>query len=114
MLAYRHRLIFVTFALAWLLYIDRIAISTAKGPLTAAFGLPDTQFGWALAAFALTCKLEGIIPALESSHAIARVGELAKEVGKGGIVVLNLSGRGDKESSTCSKHRGEAGASLLS
>ena len=68
----------------------------------------------ALAAFALTCKLEGIIPALESSHAIARVGELAKEVGKGGIVVLNLSGRGDKDIATVAKHMGEAGASLLS
>ncbi|MDC7682951.1 tryptophan synthase subunit beta [Asticcacaulis sp. BYS171W] len=51
----------------------------------------------ALDAFQLTSKLEGIIPALESSHAIARVGELAQDVGKGGIVVLNLSGRGDKD-----------------
>jgi tryptophan synthase beta chain len=68
----------------------------------------------ALAAFTLTCKLEGIIPALESSHAIARVGELAQEVGKGGIVVLNLSGRGDKDIATVAKHMGEAGASLLS
>jgi len=60
MLAYRHRLIVVTFALAWLLYIDRIAISTAKGPLTAAFGLTDTQFGWALSAFALGYALSQI------------------------------------------------------
>ena len=60
MLAYRHRLIFVTFTLAWLLYIDRIAISTAKGPLTAAFGLSDTQFGWALSAFALGYALSQI------------------------------------------------------
>src|SRR6185312_5973097 len=60
MLAYRHRLIVVTFALAWLLYIDRIAISTAKGPLTAAFGLTDTQFGWALSAFTLGYALSQI------------------------------------------------------
>ena len=53
MIAYRHRLIFVTFSLAWLLYIDRIAISTAKGPIAGAFNLTDTQFGWALSAFAL-------------------------------------------------------------
>jgi tryptophan synthase beta chain len=60
----------------------------------------------ALEAFTLTCKLEGIIPALESSHAIARVGELAKEVGKGGIVVLNLSGRGDKDINTVANRMG--------
>ncbi len=61
----------------------------------------------ALEAFTLTSKLEGIIPALESSHAIARVGDLAKEVGKGGIVVLNLSGRGDKDIFTVAKAMGE-------
>jgi tryptophan synthase beta chain len=61
----------------------------------------------ALEAFALTSKLEGIIPALESSHAIARVGDLAKEVGKGGVVVLNLSGRGDKDIFTVAKAMGE-------
>ncbi len=54
----------------------------------------DTE---ALEAFQLTSRLEGIIPALECSHALARVGEVAKDVGKGGIVVLNLSGRGDKD-----------------
>jgi tryptophan synthase beta chain len=51
----------------------------------------------ALEAFQLCARLEGIIPALESSHAIARIGEVAKEVGKGGVVVMNLSGRGDKD-----------------
>lgn len=61
----------------------------------------------ALEAFQLTSKLEGIIPALESSHAIARVGDLAKEVGKGGIVVLNLSGRGDKDIFTVAKALGQ-------
>ncbi len=63
----------------------------------------DTE---ALEAFQLTSKLEGIIPALESAHAIARVGELAREVGKGGIVVLNLSGRGDKDIFTVAKALG--------
>ncbi|WAC49964.1 tryptophan synthase subunit beta [Asticcacaulis sp. SL142] len=54
----------------------------------------DTE---ALEAFQLTSRLEGIIPALECAHALARVGEIAKDVGKDGIVVLNLSGRGDKD-----------------
>jgi len=54
----------------------------------------------ALAAFQLCAELEGIIPALESAHAIARVGDIAREVGKDGVVVLNLSGRGDKDVAT--------------
>ena len=58
----------------------------------------------ALEAFTLTSRLEGIIPALESSHALAKVGDLAIQVGKGGIVVLNLSGRGDKDIDTVAKH----------
>ena len=51
----------------------------------------------ALEAFQLCARLEGILPALESSHALARVGEVARDIGKGGIVILNLSGRGDKD-----------------
>ncbi|MFZ5668376.1 MAG: tryptophan synthase subunit beta [Pseudomonadota bacterium] len=51
----------------------------------------------ALDAFRLCAELEGIIPALESSHAIARLPEVCAEVGKDGIVVLTLSGRGDKD-----------------
>ncbi|MDC7676867.1 tryptophan synthase subunit beta [Asticcacaulis machinosus] len=66
----------------------------------------------ALEAFQLTSKLEGIIPALESSHAIARVGDLAKEVGKGGIVVLNLSGRGDKDIFTVANALGQTMSGL--
>jgi tryptophan synthase beta chain len=54
----------------------------------------------ALAAFQLCAELEGIIPALESSHALARLPEIAKDVGKDGIIVLNLSGRGDKDVAT--------------
>ena len=48
----------------------------------------------------MCAELEGIIPALESAHAIAKVGQLAQEVGKGGIVALCLSGRGDKDVGT--------------
>jgi tryptophan synthase beta chain len=51
----------------------------------------------ALDAFALLARLEGILPALESAHALARLPEVAAETGKGGLVVLGLSGRGDKD-----------------
>ena len=60
----------------------------------------------ALEAFQLCSRLEGIIPALEPSHALARVGEIANEVGKGGNVVLNLCGRGDKDIFSVAKHLG--------
>lgn len=49
----RHLLVAATFTLSMLLYVDRIAISTAKQPLTGDLGLTDTQFGWTLSAFAL-------------------------------------------------------------
>jgi tryptophan synthase beta chain len=51
----------------------------------------------ALAAFQLCARLEGILPALEPSHALARIGEIAKDVGAGGAIVMNLCGRGDKD-----------------
>ncbi|MCS7278195.1 MAG: tryptophan synthase subunit beta [Aquificaceae bacterium] len=51
----------------------------------------------ALEGFKLLSKLEGIIPALEPAHAVPRVVELAREIGKDGIVLFNLSGRGDKD-----------------
>ncbi len=60
----------------------------------------------ALESFQLCSKLEGIIPALEPSHALARVGEIANEVGKGGDVVLNMCGRGDKDIFAVAKHLG--------
>ena len=60
----------------------------------------------ALAAFQLCAELEGIIPALESAHAIARLGEVARELGKDGVLVLNLSGRGDKDVATVAKALG--------
>ncbi|HSI42523.1 MAG TPA: tryptophan synthase subunit beta [Xanthobacteraceae bacterium] len=51
----------------------------------------------ALAAFQLLSKLEGIIPALEPAHAIAKVVELAPTLPKDHLMVVNLSGRGDKD-----------------
>ncbi|HZZ68695.1 MAG TPA: tryptophan synthase subunit beta [Phenylobacterium sp.] len=61
----------------------------------------------ALEAFQLCSRLEGIIPALESSHALARLPELTREIGKDGIIVLNLSGRGDKDVATVAAHLGQ-------
>jgi tryptophan synthase beta chain len=60
----------------------------------------------ALEAFQLCSKLEGIIPALEPSHALARAGDLARELGKDGLIVLNLSGRGDKDIFAVAEHLG--------
>jgi tryptophan synthase beta chain len=60
----------------------------------------------ALAAFQLCARLEGIVPALETAHAIARLPEIAREVGPGGIVVLNMSGRGDKDLATVAARLG--------
>jgi len=51
----------------------------------------------ALAAFERLGRLEGILPALESAHAIAAVEAVAREVGPDGLVLVNLSGRGDKD-----------------
>lgn len=54
----------------------------------------------ALAGFKMLARLEGIIPALESAHAIAYLPKLAKRVKKNSVVVVNLSGRGDKDMET--------------
>ncbi|NQV46966.1 MAG: tryptophan synthase subunit beta [Rhodospirillaceae bacterium] len=54
----------------------------------------------AIEAFQLTTKLEGIIPALESAHAIAHVMKIAGNLPRDHIMVLNLSGRGDKDLNT--------------
>jgi len=51
----------------------------------------------ALEAFRALCRLEGILPALESAHAVAHARRLAQELGPGGSVLINLSGRGDKD-----------------
>ncbi len=57
----------------------------------------------ALDALELLCKLEGILPALESSHALAHLETLAREMGPDKIIVVNLSGRGDKDVNTVQK-----------
>jgi tryptophan synthase beta chain len=54
----------------------------------------------ALAAARALCRLEGILPALESAHAIAYLLRAGRSLGRGAIVLANLSGRGDKDLST--------------
>ena len=67
----------------------------------------------ALAAFQELTKLEGIIPALESAHALAHVMKLAPTLSKDNILVMNLSGRGDKDLNTVASHLGvKMGVSL--
>jgi len=51
----------------------------------------------ALEAFHLLSRMEGIVPALESSHAIAHAVNLARSMDRDQIIVVNLSGRGDKD-----------------
>jgi tryptophan synthase beta chain len=60
----------------------------------------------ALAAFHDLCKYEGIIPALESSHAVAYAKKLAPTLKKDQIILVNLSGRGDKDINTVAKLSG--------
>jgi tryptophan synthase beta chain len=60
----------------------------------------------ALAAFQLCSKLEGIIPALEPAHALAKVMELAPKKPKDHLMVMNLCGRGDKDIFTVAEHLG--------
>lgn len=57
----------------------------------------------AMEAFGLLCRTEGIIPAIESAHALGGIAGLAGEVGPDGIVLVNLSGRGDKDVATAGR-----------
>ena len=60
----------------------------------------------ALAAFQLCCRLEGIIPALEPAHALAKRAEIAPKKPKDHLMVVNLSGRGDKDLVSVADHLG--------
>jgi tryptophan synthase beta chain len=62
----------------------------------------------AMAAFHDLCRFEGIIPALESSHAVAQAKKLAPTMKKDQIILVNLSGRGDKDIDTVAKLSGIA------
>ena len=60
----------------------------------------------ALEAFQLSCSTEGIIPALEPSHALAHVMKIAPDLPKDHIIVMNMCGRGDKDIFAVAKHLG--------
>ncbi|MGV0994008.1 MAG: tryptophan synthase subunit beta [Mycobacterium sp.] len=62
--------------------------------------ITDTE---AMDAFGLLCRLEGIIPAIESAHAIAGAIKLAAELSPEAIILVNLSGRGDKDVETAAR-----------
>ncbi len=79
---------------AWLHEIGRVEYVSAT----------DDQ---AVEAFQLTTRLEGIIPALESSHAIAYAKTVAEDLGKHHVMVISLSGRGDKDVATVAKALGD-------
>ena len=57
-----------------------------------------------LEAFRVLSEMEGIIPALESAHAVAHVMKIAPQMGKDRIIIINLSGRGDKDVNTAIEH----------
>ena len=57
----------------------------------------------AMDAFSLLCRTEGIIPAIESAHALAGALEIGREIGPEGVILVNLSGRGDKDVDTAAR-----------
>jgi tryptophan synthase beta chain len=60
----------------------------------------------AMEAFALLCKTEGIIPAIETAHALAGAMQVGREMGPTATILINLSGRGDKDVSTAAEYFG--------
>jgi tryptophan synthase beta chain len=75
---------------AWLFDTGRVTYTSAT----------DTE---ALEAFQMCCKLEGIIPALEPSHALAQVAKMAPKLPRDHILLMNMCGRGDKDIFTVAK-----------
>ena len=61
----------------------------------------------AVDAFEYLSKIEGIIPAIESAHAVAYAMKLAPQMDKDQIMVINISGRGDKDVAAIARYRGE-------
>jgi tryptophan synthase beta chain len=57
-------------------------------------------------AFALLSKTEGIIPAIETAHALAGAIKVGKELGPDAVLLINLSGRGDKDVQTAAQYFG--------
>ncbi|MGX8706357.1 MAG: tryptophan synthase subunit beta, partial [bacterium] len=61
----------------------------------------------AVNAFEYLSRMEGIIPAIESAHAVAHAMKLAPTMGQDQIMVINISGRGDKDCAAIARYRGE-------
>ena len=61
----------------------------------------------AVNAFEYLSRTEGIIPAIESAHAVAHAVKLVPDMGKDKIIVINISGRGDKDCAAIARYRGE-------
>ena len=61
----------------------------------------------AVNAFEYLAKTEGIIPAIESAHAVAHAIKIAPTMGKEQIIVITISGRGDKDCAAIARYRGE-------
>ena len=61
----------------------------------------------AVAAFEYLARTEGIIPAIESAHAVSYAMQLAPKMGRDQIIVINLSGRGDKDCAAIARYKGE-------
>ena len=61
----------------------------------------------AVSAFEYLSRTEGIIPAIESAHAVAHAVKLAPAMGKDKVIVINISGRGDKDCAAIARYRGE-------
>ena len=61
----------------------------------------------AVEAFEYLSRMEGIIPAIESAHAVAHAMKIAPQMGKDQIIVINISGRGDKDCAAIARYRGE-------
>ena len=60
-----------------------------------------------MCAFEYLAKTEGIIPAIESAHAVAYATKLAPTMSKDQIIVITISGRGDKDCAAIARYRGE-------
>ena len=58
-------------------------------------------------AFEYLSRMEGIIPAIESAHAVAYASELAPKMDKDQVMVITISGRGDKDCAAIARYRGE-------
>jgi hypothetical protein len=74
---------------------DRVSQEEVFGPFVSVTTFATDEE--ALKAFHDCCQIEGIIPALESSHALAHAARFAPTLGKDKIILVNLSGRGDKD-----------------